>query len=172
MFFSRNFGVLLDFFNEAIIGGIPGIDPHRLFEMDPAEMVEALDVLMQCLETLEVENHCLRRQSVVSESQAGSSEKTPSSDPVIPLQHDNRKLRQWIRYLRQQNGSCGCQTEPASPSADFVIANQLERENQNLRQKLEAFERENHRSVTPFSMANAKKLPKAWSQTGTRKVSP
>ena len=75
------------------------------------------------------------------------------------MQNENQKLRQLIRDLRQQIGSCGCQTDPISPSADFEIADQLERENQDLRQQLEASERENHRSATPFSKGNRKENP-------------
>ena len=70
---------------------------------------------MQRLETLEAENRCLSQQPVVSESQASSSEKTSSSDPVVPLQNENRKLRQLIRDLRQQNRSCSCQTDSNRP---------------------------------------------------------
>ncbi len=169
------------------MSGMPGIDPHRLHEAHPTELIKALDLAMQRVETLGAENHCLRQRPVVSEGQAGSSEKTSSSDPVVPLQNENRKLqqqnqklrienrklRQLIRDLRQQNGSCGCQTDPTSPSADSEIAAQLERENQDLRQQLEASERENHRSATPFSKGNRKEPPpQTRSQTGARKVSP
>ena len=90
----------LTFFTEAITSGMPGIDPHRLHKADPTELAKALDFTMQPLETLKAENQCLRQQPVVSESQAGSSEMTSSSDPVVPLQNKNRKFRQLIRDLR------------------------------------------------------------------------
>ncbi len=54
---------------------MPGIDPHRLHEADPAELVKALELAMQRVETLEAENQKLQQQ--------------------------NQKLRNVIRKLRQ-----------------------------------------------------------------------
>ena len=119
---------------------MPGIDPHRLHEADPAELVKALELAMQRVETLEAENQKLQQQNQ-------------------KLRNVIRKLRQLIRDWQQQIGSCGCQTDPASLSADFEIADQLKQENQDLRQQLESSERENHRSATPFSKGKRKENP-------------
>ena len=42
---------------------MPGIDPHRLHEADPAELVKALELAMQRVETLEAESQKLQQQN-------------------------------------------------------------------------------------------------------------